>query len=319
MKKKLFLVLLSVFLLTGCVKTPKLENGEEILASIDGKNYTAADLYENMKVNYGTSSLIDMVDNFILEKEITDNAAYESRAKSYIASMKGYYESSGYKWEDVLKSNNFTEESLKEYYINNYKKEDVAKNYYKSIVTDSEINKFYKDEIIGDITAKHILIMPESKDGMTDEEKKEANSKAYNKALEVISKLNNGEEFDKLVAEYSDDEGSKSNNGLLAPFNKQSSYVAEFIDEAVKLKASEYSKTPVKSTYGYHIIYVVSKADKPSLDSVKTTIIENVANKKIEENENYVYTAWKALREKYNLTINDTIVKEKYEQVMSQY
>ncbi|MBR1376559.1 MAG: peptidylprolyl isomerase [Bacilli bacterium] len=318
MKKKLFVVLVASLLVTGCVKTPKLESGEEILAEIDGKQYTANDLYEKMKDSYGTSALIDLVDRFIISQELSDTTSEEAQAKSYIAQMKSYYESSGYTWSEVLANNGFTEDSLLEYYALNYEKETVAKKYYESIITDKEIEKYYKDEIIGDITAKQILIVPETNTDMTDEEKEEANTKAYNKALEVIEKLNNGEDFSELAKEYSDDD-SASIGGTLAPFNKQSNYPTEFIEQAIKLDVDNYSKTPIKSSYGYHIIYIVSKDEKPSLDDVKDSIISTLAEEKMEDNENYLNTAWKGLREKYNLNIYDTIVKEHYDQTMSQY
>ena len=316
--KKLLVIALGALLITGCVKTPKLENGEEILASIDGKDYTANELYTKMKESYGTSTLIDMIDEFIIGKELSSTAAEEAQAKSYVAQLRNYYEANGSDWNQVLSSNGFTEQSLIEQYAINYEKETVAKNYYKSIVKDSEIEKYYKDEIIGDITAKQILITPVTTQDMSDEDKEKANSDAYNKALEVISKLKNGEDFSELAKTYSDDD-SKDIGGTLAPFNKQSNYPEEFINQAIKLNVNEYSKAPIKSSYGYHIIYIVSKEDKPSLEDTKETIISTIAENKINENENYQEVAWKAIREKYKLTINDTIIDEKYDQVMSQY
>ena len=316
--KKILVIALGALLITGCVKTPKLENGEEILASIDGKDYTASELYTKMKETYGTATLVDMVDEFIISKELTNTTSEEAQAKSYIAQLKSYYESAGSNWSEILQQNGYTEESLLKQYTVNYEKETVAKNYYKSTVTDKEIEKYYKDEIIGDITAKQILIVPETTTNMTDAEKEKANTNAYNKALEVIEKLKNGEDFSELAKTYSDDD-SKEIGGTLAPFNKQSNYPTDFINQAIKLNAGEYSKTPIKTTYGYHIIYIVSKEDKPSLEDTKETIISTIAENKIKDNENYMYTAWKAVREKYNFTINDTIVSEKYDQAMSKY
>ena len=318
MKKKIMMVLVASLFLTGCVKTPKLENGEELVAEINGKQYTATELYTELKKTYGTATLVQMIDKYIISQELTDTSSEESQAKSYIAEMKDYYEKSGYTWADVLANNGFTESSIIEYYATNYEKDSVAKKYYKDSVTDDEINKYYKDEIIGDITAKQILIAPETTKDSTDAEKEEANTKAYNKALEVIEKLKNGSDFSELAKEYSDDD-SASIGGTLAPFNKQSNYPTEFIEAAVKLNADEYSKKPIKSEYGYHIIYIVSKEDKPELDKVKDNIINNIANEKIEKNQNYVNTAWKALREKYNLKIYDTVVEENYDRTMSQY
>ena len=318
MKKKIMMVLVASLFLTGCVKTPKLENGEELVAEINGKQYTATELYTELKKSYGTATLVEMIDKYIISQELTDTSSEESQAKSYIAEMKDYYEKSGYNWADVLANNGFTESTITEYYATNYEKDSVAKKYYKDSVTEDEINKYYKNEIIGDITAKQILIAPETTKDSTDAEKEEANSKAYNKALEVIEKLKNGSDFSELAKEYSDDD-SASIGGTLAPFNKQSNYPTEFIEQAIKLNAEEYSKKPIKSEYGYHIIYIVSKEDKPELDKVKDNIINNIANEKIENNQNYVNTAWKALREKYNLKIYDTVVEENYDRTMSQY
>ncbi len=318
MKKKIMMVLVASLFLTGCVKTPKLENGEELVAEINGKQYTATELYTELKKSYGTATLVEMIDKYIISQELTDTSSEESQAKSYIAEMKDYYEKSGYNWADVLANNGFTESTITEYYATNYKKDSVAKKYYKDSVTEDEINKYYKNEIIGDITAKQILIAPETTKDSTDAEKEEANSKAYNKALEVIEKLKNGSDFSELAKEYSDDD-SASIGGTLAPFNKQSNYPTEFIEQAIKLNIDEYSKKPIKSEYGYHIIYIVSKEDKPELDKVKDNIINNIANKKIENNQNYINTAWKALREKYNLKIYDTVVEENYDRTMSQY
>ena len=318
MKKKLALVLTMTLLITGCVKTPKLENGEDLFASVDGKDFSVVDMYNELKNTYGISALMNLVDKYIISQELESTASEELQAKAYIAQMKNYYESNGYTWSQVLASNGYTESSLEEYYIYNYEKESVAKKYYKDNVSEAEINAYYKDEIIGDITAKQILISPKVEENASDEAKEKANEEAYNKALEVIEKLNNGEDFTELAKTYSDD-SSASLGGTLAPFNKQSDYPTDFINEAVKLNKDEYSKKPIKTTYGYHIIYIVSKDEKPSLESIKDTIISNIANKNMEDNENYQETAFKAIREKYNLNIIDTVVKERYEQVMTQY
>lgn len=321
MHKKLLVSLMAVlvaFGLTGCVKTPKLENGKEIVAEVDGKQVTAEDLYEELKKESGTDTLINMIDEFIISKELTDTSNEEALAKAYVKQMKEYYESAGQNWSEVLASAGYTEDSLIKAYINNYAKDTIAKNYYKNSITDEQIQKYYDEEIIGDITAKHILIAVDSSETATDAEKKAAEKAALNKAKEVITKLNNGGSFTELAKEYSADKNA-SEGGTLAPFNKQSNYSEEFINAAVKLKAGEYTKNPVKSEYGYHIILVESKAEKPSLESVKETIINTLSDEAINSNEKYLYTAWKKLREKYNLSIHDTVMDEKYKTAMTQY
>ena len=133
MKKKIMMVLVASLFLTGCVKTPKLENGEELVAEINGKQYTATELYTELKKSYGTATLVEMIDKYIISQELTDTSSEESQAKSYIAEMKDYYEKSGYNWADVLANNGFTESTITEYYATNYEKDSIAKKYYKEI------------------------------------------------------------------------------------------------------------------------------------------------------------------------------------------
>ena len=45
--------------------------------------------------------------------------------------------------------------------------------------------------------------------------------------------------------------------------------VSEFEDAAYKLKVNEYTKEPVKTTYGYHIILKTGEKEKPKLKKVK--------------------------------------------------
>lgn len=321
MYKKILVVMtasLLLFTLTGCVKIPKLENGEEVIAKLNDKQFTADDLYKELRNQYGITTLVNMIDNYIISQELENTDEEMQQATAYVKQMKEYYESSGQNWEEVLSSNGYTEESLTNLYKDNYAKESVAKKYYKDTISEDEINKYYESDIIGDITAKHILITIDADENTSDEEKASKEQAAYNKAMEVINKLNAGEDFASLAKEYSDD-GSSSEGGSLAPFNKQSNYSKEFLDAAIALNSGEYTKTPVKSEYGYHIILVESKKDKPTLDEVKTSIIEVLSEEKINANENYLVTAWKNLREKYNLEIFDTIIDEKYKTAMSNY
>ena len=53
MKKKLFLLTLSLFLICGCGKIPKLKNGEEAVVTFkNGDKISADDLYNELKKNY---------------------------------------------------------------------------------------------------------------------------------------------------------------------------------------------------------------------------------------------------------------------------
>lgn len=112
-------------------------------------------------------------------------------------------------------------------------------------VTDKDINKLYNEykstfKAEKEVKAKHILVDNESK------------------AKEVIEKLKKGEKFDKLAKEYSKEPAD------LGYFTKRV-MVPEFGNAAFSMKKGEYSKTPVKTQFGYHVILVEDNRDSKPL------------------------------------------------------
>ena len=79
-------------------------------------------------------------------------------------------------------------------------------------------------------------------------------------AKEVIEKLNNGGDWAALAAEYSTDTSNKDNGGDLGWIGKNDSYIQEFKDAAFALNEPGQISEPVETTYGWHVIQLVSKA-----------------------------------------------------------
>ncbi len=314
MKKKLLLLsLCSVLLLcSGCKKEVKLKDGKEVIASVKGKDFTAEELFDSLKETYGSTTLTNMIDDYIVNKEVKDSDEANEYAKAQIESMKQQYESAGYDWNNVLSQYGYSsEKDLIKDYAKDYKKQIVAKNYLKKEVTEDEINRYYEKEIYGNYTVKHILIKPEEKDNMSDSEKEEANKKAKEKAEEVIKSLEDGKKWADLVKEYSEDDGSKDKEGLIENFTK-GDVVDEFFEATLKLKDGEYTKEPVESNYGYHIILKVSNTKKPSLKDSKEKILKEVVENKLNNDENLYSNTWLKIRESYKLSINDSTIKSAY-------
>lgn len=314
MKKKILIVSLCSVLLfcSGCKSKVKLKDGKEVIASVKGKDITAEELFDELKEKYGSTVVIDMIDNFIVNKEIKDDDEAKEYAKAQVEQMKQQYESYGYEWDTVLSQYGYSSDSdLIDDYANDYKKQLVAKKYIKKDVSDDEINEYYEKEIYGNYTVKHILIKPDTNDDATDEEKEEAESKAKDKALEVIKKLDDGEKWADLVKEYSDDTGSKDDEGLIENFTK-GDVVDEFFDATLELEDGKYTKEPVESTYGYHVILKVSNTEKPSLKDSKDKILDAIAENKLNNDKNLYNETWVKIREDYNLNIADSTVKSAY-------
>ncbi len=313
MKKKLLIISLcgAMLMMTGCGKVPKLKNGEEVAASIDGKKFTANDLFDEMKQYYGTSILVDMIDSYIANKEVKDSDEANQYADSQIKQLKQQYESGNMKFEDALVNAGFKDEkAYKDYVILSYKKDKVVEKYLENELTKEEIQKHYDEEIFGEITAQHILIKPDVADDATEEQKEEAEKKAKEKAEELIKKINDGEDFGKLAKENSDDEGTASEGGKLT-FSKDQ-VVSEFWEAANKLKDKEVSKEPVKSTYGYHIILKNSQKEKPKLKDVESDIKDTLVANKISADQQIKDKTWVKVREKYKLKIEDSSINKIY-------
>ena len=126
------------------------------------------------------------------------------------------------------------------------------------------------------VWARHILVVDETT------------------AASVIERLANGEDFAVLAQELSTDTSNAQNGGDLGWFGT-GQMVAEFEKAAFALeKPGDYTTTPVQTSYGYHIIQLIAKQDRPltadQLDAAK----------------NKVFTDWLATaREEYGVELFD--------------
>lgn len=319
MKKKILIISLCSILLicSGCKSKVELKDGKEVIAKVKGKDITAEELFDKLKENYGSTVLINMIDEYIVNKEIKDDSEAIEYAKAQVESMKSQYKQAGYDWNTVLTQYGYSsDKDLINDYANDRKKTLVAKEYIKKEITDDEINEYYEKEIYGDYTVKHILISPEVKDDMSDEEKEKAEKKAKEKAEEVIKKLDNGEKWKDLVKEYSSDTASVEKEGLIENFTK-GAVVDEFFNATLKLKDNEYTKEPVQSTYGYHVILKISNTKKPSLNKSKTKILNAISENKLNNDKNLFNNTWKKIRESYNLDIADSTISKGYKKSLA--
>ena len=116
MKKKFFTIVLSgiILLTSGCVKTAKLQDGRDIVATIDGYNITAEDLYEELKDASGASVLVNLIDEFIANKEYETTEEIETYANNQLISIKAQYEAYGYDFtSDLVNAGYSSEEEYK--------------------------------------------------------------------------------------------------------------------------------------------------------------------------------------------------------------
>lgn len=289
----------------------KLENGLEPVASIDGLTVTAEDLYEDMKEIYSVSNLLDIIDNKILEEKYPEtdemNTELNDQAENYYNMYNQYY---GYSKEEFLTKSGFgSERAFIEYLRLQYRRTQYTDDYIKEQITDKEIEKYYEDKVYGDINTKHILVKVSS--SATDEEKKEAE----NLAKEIITKLNEGKSFDEVKDEYKDkityeELGYKAYNASLE---------SAYMEAMQKLENNSYTKEPVQTSYGYHVIYRIDQKEKPALKDVKEEIITSLVSEHKSKDTSVQYKALDKMREDAKLKFTDTVLEKKYETYKSQY
>lgn len=144
-------------------------------------------------------------------------------------------------------------------------------------VSVADAQKFYNDNpkmfVIQNAELRHILVQ------------KEQDAKNIIAELSKVPKTKTESKFEELAKKLSIDTGTKENGGFMnIPINSPA-IAPEFAKEVLKMTAGTYTKTPVKTRYGYHIIYL-KKLDKPitkTFDSVKGQLIDLLKQQKIEE------------------------------------
>lgn len=147
-------------------------------------------------------------------------------------------------------------------------REVLLRRQLKDKLTDVELKKKY-DEMTKtmkpqeEVRASHILVPTEAE------------------AKDIITQLQGGADFAKLAKEKSKDPGA-SNGGDLGYFT-DGDMVPEFWVAASKLGKGEYTKAPVKTQFGWHVILVTDKRTKPAptFDQVKDQLKDQMTQEVI--------------------------------------
>lgn len=320
MKKKNILfvittVSIATLLTTGCGKEAKLKNGEEKAVSFKNSTISVDNYYNEIKTE-NISKLVDMIDHKLFDKKYKTDDKEKESIETQIKQIKSYY-TTDETFQNAI-SQYFgvsSEDELKEVLSLEYKRNLAVTDYVKSTITDKEIKDYYNDNITGDMKASHILIKSSAKDDATDEEKEKAEKKALEKAKKIIKKLDEGKDFAELAKKYSEDTATAEKGGDLGYFSADE-MDENFSNATKELKENEYSKTPVKSQYGYHIILKTGQKQKPTLKSSKKKIIETLATNKVDSDSSLHYQALVEIREKAKIKFNDDKLKKAYDDLM---
>lgn len=317
--KKIILSLGVLMLITGC-GTAKLQDGTSAVTMFNEGAINAETLYEELKDRYGIEVLVDLIDTELLEKEYDKTDEEEEYISGYVKSIKATVKENNYDLESYLTYYYGVDSvsKLKDYFRLNYRRRLFMSDYAKTVVKDKEIETYYEEMTIGDITLSWILIPVDASSDDDSDIKNKADAEALATAKEVIAKLDAGENFSDMAKKYSKDTATASTGGAVGKVNR--GMIADnLIEEAISLKVNEYSKEPVKTSEGYAILLVTAKDDKPELnDNTKSSIRETIAAEMVNNDDGTLYIeSLEALRSKYSMTFKDSELSEAYTEYMN--
>lgn len=304
-------------LVTGCGSNASLKENHTVVKTDEGK-ISADTLYESLRDKYGINTLVDMIDHQLFDKKYKTDDEEKESIDSQIEQMKSQYNNDEEAFKAAITQylGVEDEDELRTMLSLEYKRNLAIEDYVKNSITDDEIEKYYNDEVIGDIKVRHILIKPETNDDMSTEEKTEAEEKAKKEAEDLIKKLDDGADFEKLAKENSDDTGSASDGGLIDYFNKDDNMDEAFLNASIDLEKGKYTKEPVKSSFGYHIILKLDQKKKPKLKKVKDDIIKTLADEKLNNDATLRYNALIEIRKEAGIEFKDDSLKKDYDELM---
>ena len=302
-------------------KVPKLTNGDEAIVELsDGTKYSANEIWDELKTSSGLSNVLNKVDKKILDEEYKDSA---DETKTYMQtaelSIKAQYKDDNGNYDEKALTEalqNYGYDSLDAYLEtvkSSYLTNKAAIDYAKTLITDSEIKDYYKSDVKADLTGVHILVKPT---GTDDASLATAKTKAQNIITDITKRASKGEKLEDIFKSYDSDSDDATTYQDLGTFN-YTDMVEDFSKAAYNLKAGEMSKTPVKTSYGYHVILITKVGEKKSLDDAKEDIKKKLAEDKVSKDSTISVTAMDKLREKYGMKIIDTALSERYKRYIN--
>ncbi len=310
--KKIIVLVLVMIAVVGCGSVATLKNGEQKVASFKKGGISADSLYTKMKAKYGAQEFVDLFDSEILDKMYKETEDEKTNINTQIDDIKKSAKDNNTTFENILAYYGFeNEKAVREYLKLTYRRDKAVNDAVKKDIKDSEIKDYYDKEVYGDIKLKHILISADTTDDMSTEDKEKAEKKAKKEAEDIIKKLDKGDKFEDLAKKYSDDPGSAKKGGDLG-WVSTGDMVEEFDAAAFKLKKGKYTTSPVKTQYGYHVIYKLDEKAKPKLKDVKKTIIETLTKEKLDNDKALYYTTLDKVRKDAGLKFNDDELKTLY-------
>ncbi len=154
----------------------------------------------------------------------------------------------------------------------------------KSLLTQADVQNFIKSNPVTDAEVKAEYDAKVKGENGTEYKARHILVKTEDEAKKIIAELDKGGDFAKIANKSSLDAKETQNGGDLGWF-VAAQMVAPFSDAVVKLEKGQYTKTPVQTQFGYHVILREdSRAQTPPpLEAVKEQLLPYLQRKKVQD------------------------------------
>ena len=151
----------------------------------------------------------------------------------------------------------------------------------------------------GDVIVAHIMIMNPA----TTAENKVDEDKGKNTIQDIYKKLQQGEKFEDLAKQFSEDKSSSSKGGVLNRFGSGQLSSEEFENVAFNLTKENPVSEPFKSQYGWHIVKLIDKFAVKTIEEMRSELESKVSK----DDRSRLITASmnEKLRKKYTIKRDD--------------
>ncbi len=251
---------LSALLLGGCDqlqdngqktadKAPAAKDDSAVVATVNGTPITEAvlSLYEEQMQNRRGGPPMDR--SAILEEVINLELASQAGTKEGLADERNTQLQIEQQRRAVIATN------------------AIHKYLESHPISEEDLHKVYDEQVPkgNEYKARHILVDDEDA------------------AKKLIAELDQGADFSELAKEHSTGPSGK-NGGELGWFSPKQ-MVAPFSDAVAKLEKGQYTKEPVKTQFGWHVIMLddVRETTPPSFEQVKPQLQAFVQKQRVQD------------------------------------
>jgi len=233
----------------------------DILATVDGKNITKQDAQMFVRATAPGASFdqLSPKQKKMITDRLVEKVLFTEAAKKEGIENKPEFKENLEKLKDELLVSLWMKEQMK-----------------NTVVSDSEAKEFYeknkdKFKVPESVRARHILV--------TDE-------KTAKEIIDQLKKLKGAELKEKFIelAKTKSTGPTGSKGGDLGTFSK-GQMVPEFEEAVFKLKNGEITVVPVKTQFGYHVIFLEEKKPASTIpyEKVKEKIIQTLKQQQFQK------------------------------------